>query len=215
MNPGIQQGVSSMPDIDDRSPKEIMTKVDENKIEPLVPDHEHMLKDSLPTAPADRTDTPAAPGQNPRMETKQALANHLMGEGLLPALDPKDVPETAARAAALMVNKDLGVASDRNLSSGTAVSRLLQFAGAGIEQAAFIPNLKKQLEAKGWESQPYTSKDQLKPGDLLFTGMETQGRNVGIVGIDGKIYSHNFRSGTLQGRDNWSSKFVTVMRHKH
>lgn len=203
-----------MPDIDDRSPKEVATKVDESKIEPLVPDHDHMLNDTLRPPSTDTPASPKAPGEKPRFMSNQTLANELMGEGLMPALDRKDVPETLARAAVFMNNKDLGVASDRNMSSGTAVSRLLQFAGAGIEQSAFIPNLKQQLEAKGWESHPFTSKEQLKPGDLLFTSMDPQRRNVGVVGIDGKIYSHNFNSQSLQGRDNWSSKFTTVMRQK-
>lgn len=207
-----------MPDMENRVYGDVM-KVEDRKVEPLVADeaHHNLLSDSLQKAPS-TTDTPAAPaapGQNPRFETRQSLANELMAEGVMPAMDSKDVPETLARAAALMNNKDLGVASDRNLSSGTAVSRLLQFAGAGVEQTAFIPNLKNQLEAKGWESQDFISKEQLKPGDILFTGMESQGRNVGIVGIDGKIYSHNFGSRSFQGRDNWNSKFVTVMRRKH
>ncbi len=208
-----------MPDIDTSAPKEVKA-VNENPSTqaPEQNASEHMLQDVLPPA----TDTPAAPGAAPstsgdqRFLSKQGLSNELMSEGIIPAMDKKDVPDTLARAAAWMNNRDLGVSTDHNLSSGTAVSRLLQYSGAEVQQTPSIQNLKAQLVAKGWESQTFTGdKSQLKPGDLLFTQTDSpQGRNVGIVGIDGKIYSHNFNSRTLQGRDNWSSKFVTVMRPK-
>lgn len=208
-----------MPDIDTSAPKEVKA-VDENANTqaPEQTANERMFRETMPPA----VDTPAAPGAAPsasgdhRFLSKQGLSSELMSEGIVPAMDKKDVPDTLARAAAWMNNRDLGVATDRNLSSGTAVSRLLQYSGAEVQQTPSIQNLKAQLEAKGWESQTYTGdKSQLKPGDLLFTQTDSpQGRNVGIVGIDGKIYSHNFRSRTLQGRDDWSSKFVTVMRRK-
>lgn len=207
-----------MPDIDTNAPKEVKA-VDEGASNPPEKSaNERMLQDTIPA----RTDTPAAPGAAPSSSgdqhflTKQGLSNELMSEGIMPAMDKKEMPETLARAAAAMNNRDLGIATDRNLSSGTAVSRLLQYSGAEVQQTPSIQNLKAQLDAKGWESQPYSGdKSQLKPGDLLFTQTDSpQGRNVGIVGIDGKIYSHNFGSKTLQGRDNWSSKFVTVMRPK-
>lgn len=207
-----------MPDIDTRVPKEVKA-VDEGANNPPEKSaDERMLQETIPS----KTDIPQAPGAAPsgssdqRFLTKQGLSNELMSEGIVPAMDKKDVPDTLARAAALMKNRDLGVATDHNLSSGTAVSRLLQYSGAEVQQTPSIQNLKAQLDAKGWESQPYTGdKSQLKPGDLLFTQTDSpQGRNVGIVGIDGKIYSHNFGSRTFQGRDNWSSKFVTVMRPK-
>ena len=197
-----------MPDFEDRAPREIQTTGAEKKPEPLVLDHEHILNDAMRRPLAERP--------LPSHMSNAALADELMTEGVPPALDRKDVPGTLARAAAIMNNRDLGIPSDRNMSSGTAISRLLQYAGAGIEQNGLIANVKQKLEAKGWESQPYTSKEQLKPGDLLFTDTDNrQGRNVGVVGIDGMIYSHNFRSGTLQGRTDWSSKFITVMRQTH
>lgn len=205
-----------MPDIEEqRAPKDDMPKVEE--AEKPSNAHENMLRETQ--APA--VDSPAAPktpGADPseqaRFMSKQSLSNELMAEGVMPAMDSKDLPETLARAASLMNNKDLGVASDRGLSSGTAVSRLLMHAGENLQQTAFIPNLKAQLEKNGWTSQTFSGdKADLKPGDLVFTNTEqSQGRNVGIVGVDGKIYSHNFRTKTFQGHDNWTSKFVTVMR---
>jgi hypothetical protein len=42
--------------------------------------------------------------------------------------------------------------------------------------------------------------------------MDPVGRNVGIVGDDGKIYSHNFGRKEFVGQEKWTSKFTTVMR---
>lgn len=149
-----------------------------------------------------------------KFRSAQSLSAELLDNGLMPALDKKDIPSTLARAAEIMNGKNIGLPTDGNLSSGSSVSRLLQAVGADVRVAPNIPNLKNQLDKLGWDSFNLQDKESLKPGDILFTSMDPQGRNVGIVGDDGKIFSHNFTKKVFEGRDNWSSRFITVMRQK-
>lgn len=144
----------------------------------------------------------------------QSLSEKLLDKGFMPALDKKDFPVALAEAADLMKGHNIGLPSDGGKSSGTSISRLLQAAGADLQLTPFIPHLKAELEKLGWESFDLKDKSQLKPGDVVFTSMDPQGRNAGIVGKEGMIYSHNFRSQQFEGRTNWTSKFVTVMRQK-
>jgi hypothetical protein len=101
---------------------------------------------------------------------------------------------------------------DGNKSSGTAVSRLLQASGLDIRVTPAIPDLKHQLEEKGFKASELQPGEKPKPGDVIFTSMDPVGRNVGIVGDDGKIYSHNFGRKEFVGQEKWTSKFTTVMR---
>ncbi len=131
----------------------------------------------------------------------------------MPALDQSEVPSTLARAAAALNGENLGVPEDRGLSSGTSVSMLLKASGAEITPTMDIGNLHGQLVDAGWKSIPYQPGDKLRPGDVVLTSLDPQGRNVGIVGEDATtIYSHNGRSGHFEGRTNWSSQFTTIMR---
>jgi hypothetical protein len=137
----------------------------------------------------------------------------MLGNGLMPAMDQAGVPATVAKAAELFDGQNLGVRSDNGLSSATSVSTLLKASGAEIEPTMNIEHLANQLEKAGWQKADITSGEQPKPGDIVFTNTDRRpGRNVGIVGEDGKIYSHNFRTNNFEGRSNWSSKFVSVMR---
>ena len=141
-----------------------------------------------------------------------SLSETLLNKGLMPALDKNDIPATLVEAANLMKGSNIGLPSDGKMSSGTSISRLLQAVGADVRLTPFIPDLKNQLEKQGWESFDLKDKAQLKPGDIVFTSMEPRGRNAGIVGKDGIIFSHNGMSNRFEGRTNWSSHFVTVMR---
>lgn len=171
--------------------------------------HNNLLEDALKPPSNEK----ASLGSSSRPETKQALSDALLAKGIMPALDEKDISQTLAKAAKAMAGNDLGVASDGGKSSGTSISRLLQAVGADIKQTGLIPDLKAQLEKLGWESIPMGG--PLKPGDLVFTSMDPMYRNVGVVGEDGrKIYSHNFRSHSFEGRENWTSRFTTIMRPK-
>lgn len=131
---------------------------------------------------------------------------------LLPAPDNSEIPSTLARAATLFDGQDIGVQSDGGCSSGSAVSLLLKASGADIRPSMDISDLNKQLQTSGWQASDYTAGDELVPGDLLFTSMAPHGRNVGIVGADGRVYSHNLMTGRFEGRMDWSSKFTTVLR---
>lgn len=154
----------------------------------------------------------SAPGQEPRNEAKVNISEELLNKGIMPALDRADIPSTLADAAKALAGKDLGLPSDQNRSSGTAVSRLLQAVGVDIKTTPYIPDLKEKLEQKGWKSLDLQDKSSLKPGDLVFTSMNPTGRNVGIVGENGTIFSHSYPQNKFVGSQNWSSKFVTVMR---
>lgn len=140
------------------------------------------------------------------------LRKEMMSAGVFPAASDKDLPDTLARAAMSMAGKDLGFPSDGNKSSGTAVSRLLQASGLDIDITPAIPALHKQLEDKGFKETKLQDGEKLRAGDVLFTSMDPVGRNVGIVGTDGKIYSHHFGKGVLVGQEKWNSKFASVMR---
>lgn len=142
----------------------------------------------------------------------KSLSETLLNNGLMPAMSESEVPATLAQAATLFDGQSIGVAADVGRSSGSSVSALLKVSGSDITPTMDIGNLHGQLTKAGWTSSEYKPGDALKNGDLLFTSLERSGRNVGVVGSDGKIYSHNMRSNQFEGRDNWSSKFVTVMR---
>ncbi len=150
----------------------------------------------------------------PKYESKEALSDLLSEQGINPVADKNDIADTLAKAAVAFNNTDIGLPSDYNKSSGTAVSRLLEYVGAGVKQTGNIEILKQQLDKLGWESRTLGSADDLRPGDLLFTSMDPRGRNVGIVGSDNKIYSHSLPAHAFQGRSHWGSKFITVMRQK-
>ncbi|MBK7746532.1 MAG: hypothetical protein IPP57_23035 [Candidatus Obscuribacter sp.] len=155
---------------------------------------------------------PQFEGTDSRQAAQANLRNDLLDKGIMPALNAKDVPATAAQAAEAMANRDLGFPSDGNKSSGTAVSRLLQASGLDIRVTPAIPDLKHQLEEKGFKASELQPGEKPKPGDVIFTSMDPVGRNVGIVGDDGKIYSHNFGRKEFVGQEKWTSKFTTVMR---
>ena len=140
------------------------------------------------------------------------LSTQMLENGLMPATSQSEVPSTLGKAAELFDRKNIGIAADGGRSSGSAVSALLRASGAEVSPTMDIGRLHAQLEASGWTASEYKQGDKLNPGDLVFTGLERPGRNVGIVGENGKIYSHNMRSNHFEGRDSWSSKFVTVMR---
>jgi len=142
-----------------------------------------------------------------------SINEQMMGNGMMPSMDQAGVPATVAKAAQLFDGQNLGVRSDNGLSSATAVSSLLKASGAEIAPTMNVENLANQLEKAGWQKVDITSAEQAKPGDIIFTNTDRRpGRNVGIVGEDGKIYSHNFRTKNFEGREHWSSKFVSVMR---
>lgn len=139
--------------------------------------------------------------------------NNVMTEhDLMPALDPSHLPPTLADAAMLFNGKDLGIPEDGGRSSGSAVSMLLKASGAEVKPTMDIGVLHDQLKSAGWHSFAYKAGDQLNPGDLLFTSLDRQGRNVGIVGSDGQIYSFNGRSRQFEGRNDWSSNFIEIVR---
>jgi hypothetical protein len=150
-----------------------------------------------------------AEGFNNRVTSMSA---QMVDSGLMPAVKQSDVTSTAAKAAELFDGKNIGISSDGGRSSGSSISALLKASGADITPTMNIQNLHAQLKDLGWESTELKGVEQLKPGDLVFTGMEPHGRNVGIVGENGKIYSHSMRSNQFEGRTNWSSNFVTVLR---
>jgi len=155
---------------------------------------------------------PQFEGTDSRQAAQANLRNDLLDKGIMPALNTKDVPATVAQAAEAMANRDLGFPSDGNKSSGTAVSRLLQASGLDIPVTPAITELKKQLEDKGFKASELQPGEKPKAGDVIFTSMDPVGRNVGIVGDDGKIYSHNFGKKAFVGQEKWNSKFTTVMR---
>lgn len=133
--------------------------------------------------------------------------------GIMPAFNNSEVPSTVADCAKVNAGENLGLPGDRGLSSASAVSTILKAAGVDIEQTMNIADLHKQMQDAGWQESKYTKGDELKPGDLLFTSMNPQGRNVGIVGPDGNVvYSHSIREGRFVGHSNWTSRFVSVMR---
>lgn len=142
-----------------------------------------------------------------------SINEQMLGNGMMPSMDQAGVPATVAKAAQLFDGQNLGVRSDNGLSSATAVSTLLRASGAEIAPTMNVENLANQLEKAGWQKVDITSGEQAKPGDIIFTNTDRRpGRNVGIVGEDGKIYSHNWRTKNFEGREQWSSKFVSVMR---
>ncbi|MDZ4835995.1 MAG: hypothetical protein SGJ27_19635 [Candidatus Melainabacteria bacterium] len=142
----------------------------------------------------------------------KSISAQLGENGLMPAMSQAEVPSTLAKAVVLFDRQNIGVPADGGRSSGSAVSALLKASGADVSPTMDIGKLHGQLAAKGWESVEYKPGDILKPGDLLFTDLNPHRRNVGIVGENGKIYSHNITMNQFQGRENWTSKFVSVMR---
>lgn len=150
---------------------------------------------------------------NGATDTLKDVNNKLLDKGVLPALDAKDLPDTIANAAEALNNQKISIPADRGLSSASAVSTILKAAGADVKQTMNIADLHQQLLDKGWQEQPYNQGDPLKGGDLLVTSMNPQGRNIGIVGPDGKnVFSHNMRQDMFTGREKWNSKFISVMR---
>lgn len=159
------------------------------------------------------TNQAPVPGTTDMFSTRvTALSTQMLENGLMPATSQSEVPSTLGKAAELFDRKNIGIAADGGRSSGTAVSALLRASGAEVSPTMDIGRLHAQLEAAGWKTSEYKPGDKLNPGDLVFTGLERPGRNVGIVGENGKIYSHNMRTNHFEGRDSWSSKFVKVMR---
>ena len=142
----------------------------------------------------------------------KGVSDRMVNSGVMPATDPGDLAQTLGDAAVALNNTDIGFSGDGGRSSGAAVSTILRAAGGDIEQTANIQDLNAQLKERGWTSEEYKPGDALKPGDLLFTSMNPQGRNVGIVGADGRIYSHSHGEGVFTGHDRWTSRFSTVMR---
>ncbi|MBI5171505.1 MAG: hypothetical protein SFV17_14405 [Candidatus Obscuribacter sp.] len=144
--------------------------------------------------------------------TLKNVSSQLVEKGIMPAMSSNDIPQTLAQAAKAMEGNNLGIPADHGLSSASSVSTLLKAVGADVRQTMAIPDLHKQLADRNWQESEYKADTKLRPGDLLFTSMDPNGRNVGVVGEDGKIYSHNFRVGKFVGREQWNSKFVSVMR---
>lgn len=167
------------------------------------------------TPEASSADIPGYQLYQPADKTAAAqseLRKEMVAAGVFPATSEKDLPDTLARAAMSMAGKDLGFPSDGNKSSGTSVSRLLQASGLDINITPAIPDLHKQLADKGFKETKLQDGESLRAGDLVFTGMQPSGRNVGIVGTDGKIYSHHYGKGMFVGSEKWNSKFTSVMR---
>ena len=141
------------------------------------------------------------------------VSGKLLESGIMPALDKSQLPAVIGEAATNLNHTNISIPGDNGLSSASAVSTVLKAAGANVEQTMNIADLHSQLAKQGWTETPYKPGDQLKPGDVLFTSMDPNRRNVGIVGTDGQtVYSHNFRDKQFVGLTNWSSQFVTVMR---
>lgn len=151
-------------------------------------------------------------------ESLKGVSNLLLDKGIMPAMHESGVPEVLANAAEAVADRRLGLAGDMGRSSGSTVSTLLRASGADVDQTMDIGKLNGQLQdanRANWKEHDYKPGDPLNPGDVLFTSMERQGRNVGIVGQDGKtIYSHSLSQNKFMGSQNWNSKFIKVMRPK-
>ena len=147
-------------------------------------------------------------------DTLKTVTAKMEESSIMPALDTSDLADTVGAVAQAMDQTDISLQGDRDLSSGSAVSTVLKASGAAVEQTMDIGILHDQLGKANWSETSVEDAGELKPGDLIFTGMERQGRNVGIVGTDGRVYSHNFRQDKFVGlnKDQWNSKWKTVMR---
>lgn len=146
---------------------------------------------------------------DPGAAGQKSVNEALLSKGIMPALYPQQIPDTLAHAAQAMQGNNLTLPGDRNLSSASAVSQILNATGEKVKPTASVADLKRQLLNAGWEEIKALPP---KPGDIRLTPLNGFVHKAAIVGADNQTYTHDVNRGVLVGKKEPDRDFTVLMR---